>query len=88
MNDRDIINGMKAFVEWHKSYMKESTKVSTCKIPVECIPNPKKVWLTIEDAKSFIKQCDEEIDPADKPYSYSKVRLSILHQIEQAEAEQ
>ena len=48
---------------------------------------PKKVWLTVEEAKSFIKQCDEDIDPADKPYSYSKVRLSILEQIEQAEGE-
>ena len=43
------------------------------------------VWLTVEEAKSFIKQCDEDIDPADKPYSYSKVRLSILEQIEQVE---
>lgn len=45
------------------------------------------VVLTVEEAKEFLKQIDRSIDPADKPYSYSKVRLSILNQLEQAEKE-
>ena len=85
MSDKTGTEGIEAFCNWFKERAEESKSATQWKIPLECIPDSKKVWLTIEDAKSFIKQCDEEIDPADKPYSYSKVRLSILHQIEQAE---
>lgn len=47
--------------------------------------NELKVWLSIEEARKFLDEIDKSIDPADKPYSYSKVRLSILNQLEQAE---
>ena len=53
MSDQDVHDGMKIFCDWFKDRMKESDEATTWKIPLECIPNPKKVWLTVEEAKQL-----------------------------------
>ena len=54
MNDQDVIDGMKAFADWHKTYMKESNVATNWKIPIGCISEEKKVWLTVEEAKRLL----------------------------------
>ena len=61
MSDREIVEGMKAFAEWHKDYTKKSIEAVTWKIPVDCIPKKEPiVELTVEEAKviqKLIRHC-------------------------------
>ncbi len=89
MSDKDVIEGMNIFSEWHKNAMEQSVEATTWKIPLECIPKkePKKVWLTVEEAKVI-----EELAllclflrPKAVTIEKAKVMKELNNRIEQAE---
>ena len=85
MSDQDVHDGMKIFCDWFKDRMKESDEATTWKIPLECIPNPKKVWLTIEEAKT-IEHCFAIFQKHFKLFEPEmKVWQELRKRIEQAE---
>lgn len=88
MSDREIVDGMKAFADWHKSYMKESTEANTWKIPLECIRDPKKVWLTLVEAKRLVEHlrlCEVSVNDPFYASDCDAWALDLSCRIEQAE---
>lgn len=84
MSDKDVIEGMKAFAEWHKSVREQSVEASTWKIPVECIPKKKEVSLSIEEAKLILEALLRLPVEGNKAI-LKKTLIPLKEKIEQAE---
>ena len=95
MSDREIVEGMKAFAEWHKDYMKKSIEVNTWKILVDCIPKKEPiVELTVKEAKEFeamiydfLETFESQFKDVSEWNDYVKLYQSLLKRIEQVERE-
>ena len=90
MSDKEVQDGMKNFCDWFANHMKESETATTWKIPLECIPDTKKVWLTLDEAELVNDVLDRFKHLGCGPFFGRCIRLSksIQQRIEQAEKEQ
>lgn len=84
MSDKTGTEGIETFCNWFKERAEESKSATQWKIPLECIPDSKKVCLTVEEAREIFAIIEDCVS-LDVIRMYKNLLDDFQKRIEQAE---